>query len=101
MPKDYYDYESSYSRPYISFEGVYKHKYHKGYETYIYDPNIGYLQYDLDGFSSKVIMGNVKMGLQYIFSNRVYLDGYVGVGARVHRYQDNDNTYYIAMRHTL
>lgn len=93
LPKEYFNYETYYSRTYISFEGGYKYKYHQGYTAYFYDPNVGNLEYDLPGITSRVIMGNIKAGLQYIFSNRIYLDGYVGAGARIYRYNEGDGYY--------
>ena len=90
FPKDFYDSKSMYTRTYMSFEGAFKQKYHQGYQAYYYDPNIGNLQYDVPGITSRVMIGNIKLGMQYVFSNRIYLDMYMGVGIRIYRYQQTE-----------
>ena len=36
-------------------------------------------------------MGNFKMGIQNVISNRFYIDPYIGLGVRSYKYSAKDN----------
>lgn len=86
IPQDYFDYESMYSRFYFSFEAGIQKKFHKEMLIYDYINNVGTIMYEYGGMKSRLIVGNLKMGVQNIISNRIYIDPYFGIGIRSHSY---------------
>ena len=92
IPQDYFDYENIYSRFYISMEGGFHKKFHKEARITSYQ-DIGNVTYNAAGIRSRVIVGNVKMGIQNVFSDRIYLDPYIGLGVRTHSYSSNFNSF--------
>lgn len=87
FPKSYYDDEENYSRFYFSMEGMYQQKYHRSFTISEYDENLGaVLYYDSDPFGSRVMAGNFKFGGQFVLSNSIYFDPYMGIGLRMYRY---------------